>query len=369
MPKFNETRLEIDIKALSMNYQALTLGLQPSTKIMGVVKAFAYGTDSIIVGKKLVELGASYLAVAYIEEGMRFRRRGIQTPILVFYPQLEDLTKLIKYNLIPSVYNFNFLRHLVEKLKQKKVTNFPIHIKMNTGMNRLGFDMDQLPLLKELLTQQEAVKVEALFSHLSAAGNSTEKEFTLAQIAMFKKAKSYFEEHIQQGFLTHLCNTSGSINFPEAEFDMVRTGIGLYGYGNNAKENSMVLPIAELKTVITQLREIPLGASVGYDRKFKATTTTKVATLPLGYADGISRIYGNGNACVLINRQKAYTIGNICMDTLMVDVTHIKDCKEGAEVLVFGKAHTALDFDVHHQSIPYELITCISQRVTREEAN
>lgn len=365
MPKLKETRLEIDIKALSMNYQVLTHKLQPSTKVMGVVKAFAYGTDSIIVGKKLVELGASYLAVAYIEEGMRFRRRGIQTPILVFYPQLEDLTKLIKYNLTPSVYNFNFLKHLIEKLKQKKVRNFPIHLKMNTGMNRLGFDMHQLQDLKHLLTQQDSVKVEALFSHLSSAGNSTEKEFTLNQIACFKEAKDYFEKHIQPNLLTHLCNTSGTINYPEAEFDMVRVGIGLYGYGNNKKEVNSVLPIASLKTVVSQLREIPEGASVGYDRKFKASRPTKVATLPLGYADGIARIYGNGKACVLINGQKAYSIGNICMDTMMVDVTHINNCQEGSEVLVFGKEHTAIDFDVEKQSIPYELITCISQRVTR----
>lgn len=365
MPKVKETRLEIDLKALSMNYQSLTKNLSPSTKVMGVVKAFAYGTDSIIIGKKLVELGVSYLAVAYIEEGMRFRRRGIQSPMLVFYPQLEDLNKLIKYNLIPSVYNFNFLKHLIQKLKQRNVTDFPIHIKVNTGMNRLGFDMHQLDELKELLLHQNSVKVEGLFSHLATAGNPNEREFCLQQIERFKEAKAFFEAHIQPKFFAHLSNTSGTINYPEAAFDMVRTGIGLYGYGNNPKETEMVMPIAELKTVISQLRTIPEGASVGYERKFKAQKTTKVATLPLGYADGITRIYGNGKGNVLINGQKAPIIGNVCMDTLMVDVSHIKDCEEGTEVLVFGKSHTAQDFDVEKQSIPYELITCISQRVPR----
>ncbi|MCH8534253.1 MAG: alanine racemase [Flavobacteriaceae bacterium] len=364
MPKIKETRLEIDLDALAHNFQIIKEQVAPSTQIMGVVKAFAYGTDSIVIGEKLVQLGASHLAVAYIEEGMRFRRRGIKVPILVFYPQLEDLPKLIKYNLIPSVYNFHFLETLQKRLKRRKISNFPIHIKMNTGMNRLGFDLEDLSKIKDNLLSHECVQVTGLFSHFSSAGSEEEDDFTREQINKFSLARSYFKVEISSDFIAHLANSSGILSHPEASYDMVRAGIALYGYGNNPKEQSLLKPVASLKTVIAQLRKIPKGASVGYDRKFKAKQPTQIATLPLGYADGISRIYGNGNAQVIIRGQKAPIVGNVCMDTLMVDVTGI-ECQEGDEVEVFGQQQSALDFDKNKQSIPYELITRISRRVTR----
>lgn len=364
MPKVDETRLEIDLKALAHNYQLLAQKLPEQTQIMGVVKAFAYGTDSITIGKKLVDLGATYLAVAYIEEGMRFRRRGIEVPILVFYPQLEDLPKLLEYNLIPSVYNFHFLKKLKAALVEKSIIHFPIHIKINTGMNRLGFDLKDVDELQNELTSGNHFKLEGVFSHLSSAGMPSEDEFTQEQIDKFTDVVEAFRRNVNPDFKAHLCNSSGILSHPEAAFDMVRAGIALYGYGNNPEEQKDLQIVASLKTRIAQLREIPEGASVGYDRKFKAEKASKIATLPLGYADGISRIYGNQKAEVLIHGQKAPIVGNVCMDTLMVDVTEI-ECQEGDEVLVFGKEHTALDFDKEKQSIPYELITRISQRVTR----
>lgn len=364
MPKIDETRLEIDIKALAHNFHILRSQIPSNTQLMGVVKAFAYGTDSIIIGKKLVELGATHLAVAYIEEGMRFRRRGINVPILVFYPQLEDLPKLLEYNLIPSVYNFHFLAKLQEELRVEQISQFPIHIKINTGMNRLGFDMKDLNTLIKQLSAHQHLHVAGVFSHLSAAGMPSENDFTQQQIDQFAMAVEAFKTKVNPNLVAHLCNSSGILSHPTAAFDMVRAGIALYGYGNNATEQQPLQIVASLKTRIAQLREIPAGASVGYDRKFKATTPKTIATLPLGYADGISRIYGNHKAEVLINQQKAPIVGNVCMDTLMVDVTGIT-CHEGDEVIVFGKEHTALDFDREQQSIPYELITRISQRVTR----
>lgn len=368
MPKLKETRLEIDLEALAHNFRVLTKQVPSQTQIMGVVKAFAYGTDSIIVGKKLIELGATHLAVAYIEEGMRFRRRGIEAPVLIFYPQLEDLPKLLSYNLVPSVYNFHFLKKLKSKLAKEGIVDFPIHIKINTGMNRLGFDMKDVNTLITELNSTNHVKVVGVFSHLSSAGMPSEDEFTKEQIKSFKTAVDAFKKNINPNLVAHLCNSSGILSHPEAAFDMVRAGIALYGYGNNPEEQKNLKIVANLKTRIAQLREIPIGASVGYDRKFKAQKPTKIATLPLGYADGISRIYGNQKAEVLIHGKKAPIVGNVCMDTLMVDVTGI-DCKVGEEVLVFGKAHTALDFDKEKQSIPYELITRISQRVTRVVIN
>jgi alanine racemase len=364
MHKLKETRLEIDLNALRYNFKVLRSHLKPETKIMGVVKAFAYGTDSVIVGKALQDLGVAYLAVAYIEEGVRLRKNGIEVPILIFYPQLEELSQLLEYKLTPSVYSFNFLKSLHQNLKRQGEKDFSIHLKINTGMNRLGFDPHQFEEVKQSLSDRETLKLTGIFSHLAASGMEDEKAFTLEQINRFKFAVKSFEEYAHEHLLTHLCNSSGILNFAEAEMDMVRAGIGLYGYGNNPFEHKKLRPVVSLKTPIAQLRWINKGDSVGYDRKYIATGKRHIATLPLGYADGIARQYGNGNGIVKIKNQKAPIIGNVCMDTLMVDVTGI-DCEVGDDVLIFGKRHSALEFDVNGLSIPYELVTRISQRVSR----
>ncbi len=364
MTKVLETRLEIDFSALEANFNLLKGYLSPSTKLMGVVKAFAYGTDSVLIGKQLVKLGAEHLAVAYIEEGVRLRKAGVKVPILVFYPQLEELKDLIDYHLTPSVYTHRFLEGLCQELSHHREHTLEIHLKINTGLNRLGFELTELDTVIKHLEAEPKIKVAGVFSHLAASGNKNEVEFTKTQIARFEQARAFFKTHLNTSFLSHLCNSSGILNFPEAEYDMVRAGIALYGYGNNPTEHKLLKAVASLKTVIAQLRTIQKGDSVGYERKFRAEKTTKIATLPLGYADGISRMFGNGKACVLINRKKAPIIGNVCMDTLMVDVTGI-DCEEGDEVEVFGKNHTVIDFDIEQQTIPYEVITRISQRVTR----
>ncbi len=364
MEKLQETRLEIDLNALRFNFQVLKSHLKPETKIMGVVKAFAYGTDSVVIGKALQDLGVSYLAVAYIEEGIRLRKSGIDLPVLIFYPQLEELPQLLEYKLTPSVYSFNFLRSLHQNLKTQGVKDFPIHLKINTGMNRLGFDPPQFEEVKQSLSDRETLKLTGIFSHLAAAGMAEERDFTLDQIQRFKTAVTSFEEYAHEHLLTHLCNSSGILNFAEAEMDMVRAGIGLYGYGNNAEEHFKLKPVVSLKTPIAQLRWIKKGESVGYDRKYVAQESRHIATLPLGYADGISRQYGNNNGIVKIKDQTAPIVGNVCMDTLMVDVTGI-DCEVGDDVLIFGRGHSALEFDKNSLSIPYELITRISQRVSR----
>lgn len=364
MSKVLETRLEIDLKALEANFNLLKSYLSPKTKMMGVVKAFAYGTDSVIIGKHLVEVGAEHLAVAYIEEGVRLRKAGVDVPILVFYPQLEEIENLIDYRLTPSVYTHHFLEGLCQELAHHHVDALGVHLKINTGLNRLGFELSELDSVLKHLNSEPKLKVAGVFSHLAASGNKNEIEFTKAQISKFEEARGYFKANLTYAFESHICNSSGILNFPEAEFDMVRAGIALYGYGNNPTEHKMLKAVASLKTVIAQLRTIQKGDSVGYERKFKAENTTKIATLPLGYADGISRIFGNGKARVLINGTKAPIVGNVCMDTLMVDVTGI-DCEEGDEVEVFGKNNTVIDFDIEQQTIPYEVITRISQRVTR----
>lgn len=364
MSKVLETRLEIDLNALEYNFNLLKSYLSPKTKMMGVVKAFAYGTDSVIIGKHLAKIGAEHLAVAYIEEGVRLRKAGVEVPILVFYPQLEEIQNLVNYQFTPSVYTHRFLEGLCQELTHHDVDSLGIHLKINTGLNRLGFELGELDSVLKHLNSEKKIKVAGVFSHLAASGNKDEVEFTKSQIAKFEEARTFFKTHLKYSFESHICNSSGILNFPEAEFDMVRAGIALYGYGNNPTEHKLLKAVASLKTVIAQLRTIQKGDSVGYERKFKAEKTTKVATLPLGYADGISRIFGNGKAHVLVNGKKAPIVGNVCMDTLMVDVTGI-ECEEGDEVEVFGKANTVIDFDTHQQTIPYEVITRISQRVTR----
>ncbi|NEV94485.1 alanine racemase [Psychroflexus sp. YR1-1] len=364
MSKVLETRLEIDLNALEANFKLLKSYLSPGTKMMGVVKAFAYGTDSIIIGKHLVKIGAQHLAVAYIEEGVRLRKAGVEVPILVFYPQLEEIQNLVDYQLTPSVYTHRFLEGLCQELTHHEVDALGVHLKINTGLNRLGFELSELDSILTHLESEKKIKVAGVFSHLAASGNKNEVEFTKSQIAKFEEARGFFKTHLEYSFESHICNSSGILNFPEAEFDMVRAGIALYGYGNNPEEHRLLKAVASLKTVIAQLRTIQKGDSVGYERKFKAEQTTKIATLPLGYADGISRIFGNGKAQVLVNGKKAPIVGNVCMDTLMVDVTGIA-CEEGDEVEVFGKNNTVVDFDLQQQTIPYEVITRISQRVTR----
>ena len=224
-----ETHLEIDLSALRYNFTLIKKRLKPQTKIMGVVKASAYGSDSVIMAKALQDLGVSYLAVAYIEEGVHLRKAGVTCPILIFYPQLEALSHLFKFKLTPSVYSFYFLKGLHQRLKSENLQHFPIHIKINTGMNRLGFDEHQFSEVTKYLDDSETLQLNGIFSHLAAAGMPEEKEFTLSQIKRFKNAVRYFENYTHTDLLTHLCNSSGILNYAEAEMDMVRAGIALYG--------------------------------------------------------------------------------------------------------------------------------------------
>lgn len=331
---------------------------------MAVVKAFGYGSDVVGIAKKLVEEGADYFAVAYTSEGVALRNAGIELPILVLHPQSYNFEELIENCLEPSLYSEFVLKEFIktaEKLKQK---DYPVHIKFNTGLNRLGFSKDETNVVSDLLTGTTSVKAKTFFSHLAASEDWREREFTLKQIHTFKKiALKLFDELGYQPML-HICNTSGIINYPEAAFDMVRTGIGLYGFGNEEGEDQKLKPIGTLKTIISQIHKIDKGDTVGYNRAFTAEGPTKTATLPIGHADGINRQYGNGRAGVIVNGEYAPIIGNVCMDMLMIDITGI-DCEEGDEVIIFGGPQHATKFAAKGNTISYELITGISQRVKR----
>lgn len=365
MPKAQETVLEIDLKALENNYHYLRSKIKPETKFLGVVKAFAYGSDSVAIAKKLQTLGADYLAVAYFSEGELLRNNEVVKPILVLHPQISTFKNLIERCLEPNIYSLKTLKSFINIAESEKQKKYPVHIKFNTGLNRLGFEEKDSPAICSIIAKTEAIKVKSIFSHLAASEDLSEKEFSENQIRKFQQCAEKLSTLLGYRPMLHMLNTSGVLNYPQAQFDMVRSGIGIYGFGNAAEYKEFLHPIATLKSIISQKHIIKKGISIGYNRAFTSNQDMTTATIPIGHADGIGRQYGNKKAFVLINNQKAFIVGNVCMDMVMVDVTDI-ECEEGDEVIVFGKDNTAADFALTSNTISYEIITAISQRVKRK---
>lgn len=364
MSKAQETVLEIDLKALEHNYNFLRSKVAPKTKFLAVVKAFAYGHDAAIIAKKLEALGADYFAVAYSYEGVDLRKSGITKPILVLHPLPANFKEITEYHLEPNLYSKKMVNAFLDFAKQNGLHQYPVHLKFNTGLNRLGLVASDIPFLVEQLKEESAVAVVSLFSHLAASEDKKEQLFTRDQITQFLSIADTLQEQLRIAPLRHILNTSGILNYPEAQLDMVRSGIGLYGYGNDPKIDMQLKPVATLKTIISQINELKAGETVGYNRGFASREHSRTATLPIGHADGIGRQYGNGKAWVHINGAAAPIIGNVCMDMIMVDVTAV-DCKEGDEVILFGKDKGAEAFAQTAQTISYELITGISRRIKR----
>ncbi|MEL6809744.1 MAG: alanine racemase [Bacteroidota bacterium] len=364
MSQFHETVLEIDLNALAHNYQYLASKLKPGTRVMGVVKAFGYGSHTIEVAKELIRLGVDYFAVAYVKEGVALRDAGIETPILVLHPQPKNFPTLIDRCLEPALYSPRIWREFVKAAEAKKQEQYPVHLKFNTGLNRLGFWENDTQWILDRLQETSAVKIKSIFSHLAASEDMSERDFTLGQIDSFKKTSAEMIKKLEYTPFLHQSNTSGILNYPEAHFDLVRTGIGLYGYGNSEAQDRQLIPVVTLKSVISQIHQIEPGESVGYNRAYFAKGYEVTATLPIGHADGISRQLGNENGAVLIKGQKAPIIGNVCMDMLMVNITGI-ECKEGDEVIVIGEEQSAVELAEAMGSISYELLTALSQRVKR----
>ena len=295
MPKVQETVLEIDLSALTHNFNYLKSKLKSETKFLAVVKAFAYGSDAVEIAKHLQKLNVDYFAVAYTKEGVALRDAGITKPILVLHPQPINFKTIIDRCLEPSIYSTKVLKKFIEVAKGMGQTNYPIHIKFNTGLNRLGFLKNDLDQIVSQLESTSSVKAKSIFSHLAASEDINEIDFTKQQIDTFKTIAKEFETKIGYKPWLHLCNTSGTINHPEAHFNMVRCGIGLYGFGNSAEEDANLKPIASLKSVISQIHKVKKNETVGYNRAYKSTVIGRTATIPIGHADGINRIYGNGN--------------------------------------------------------------------------
>lgn len=360
-----ETTLEINLSALKNNVQVLRSKVDKDTLLLAVVKAFAYGSDAVKIAQFLETLGVDYFAVAYISEGVKLREAGIKTPILVLHPQPINFPHILEHNLEPSLYSFNTLNSFWKVAESKHYKNYPVHIKFNTGLNRLGFKEAELEKVIDVLKANKSVAVTSIFSHLAASEDSKERSFTRAQIRQFKSIAEHFEALYGRSVLKHLCNTSGVVNFPEGQFDMVRCGIGIYGYDNMENQKSAFVPVVALKTIISQIHTIEKGQSVGYNRAFITKKTKKIATLPIGHADGIGRQYGNGVGAVRVHGHSVPIVGNVCMDMIMIDVTGV-DCEEGDEVVLFDNHTTAEEFASKGNTISYELLTGISQRVKRK---
>ena len=364
MDKIGETTLEISLSALEHNFNYIKSKLNQETRFLAVVKAFAYGSDMVSVAQKLEALHVDYFAVAYVKEGVLLRDAGIMSPILVLHPQPINFNELIDRCLDPSLYSPRILKDFLAIAKEKNQTDYPVHLKFNTGLNRLGFWENDVDYILEKLNRETAIKIKSVFSHLAASEDENEREFSLTQISTFKKICAELNRKLDYKPLRHMLNTSGILNYSEAQFDMVRSGIGLYGYGNHTDIDKHLKPVATLKTIISQIHKIEPNESVGYNRAYTSDRYSVIATLPLGHADGISRQYGNGKTLVEINGKKAPIIGNVCMDMIMIDVTKI-DCKEGDEVVIFGSKITAETVAKRAQTISYELLTAISQRIKR----
>lgn len=368
MAKAQETILEIDLSALEHNFNHLKSKLDKNTKFLAVVKAFAYGSDAAEIALRLQDLNVDYFAVAFTSEGVALRDAGITKPILVLHPQPVTFKTVIDRCLEPSLYNPKVLNEFWEVAKTQKQKNYPVHIKFNTGLNRLGFWENDVEYIVSKLTNNNTLHVKSIFSHLAASEDLNEREFTKSQISSFNSIAENFTKQIGYKPLLHICNTSGVLNYPEAHLDMVRCGIGLYGFGNSEEENKSLIPITSLKSIVSQIHNIEEGETIGYNRAYKSRGFKKIATIPIGHADGLGRQYGNEKGFVYVKGKKAFIVGNVCMDMIMIDVTNI-ECKEGDEVVIFDKNYTAEELADASGTISYELITSISRRIKRKFLN
>ncbi|WP_372744640.1 alanine racemase [Lutibacter sp.] len=364
MENSHVTTLEIDLNAIDFNLNFFKSKLNKNTKILLVVKAFGYGSDAQKIAAYL-EPKVNYFAVAYTDEGIALRNAGIKKPILVLHPQKSNISKIIEYQLEPTMYSIALLKSLIEIVKTEQLKNVPIHLKFNTGLNRLGFNKTAISEIVSIVKNEENIFVKSIFSHIAASEDLNEREFTLQQINDFKSIADELIPQLKNTPFKHMLNTSGIINYAEeAQFEMVRLGIGLYGFGNDKNETSKLKNALTLKSVISQIHTIEKGESLGYNRSYIAEKTTKTATIPIGHADGISRQFGKGVGFIYVNNQEAPIVGNVCMDVIMVNITGI-DCNEGDEVLIYRDQQHMETIAKRANTIPYELLTAISQRIKR----
>lgn len=363
--KTHLTIMQVNLPALVYNFNYHRNLLRPDTKMVAMVKASSYGLGDVELVNTLVDQGVDYLAVAYTDEGVRLRKRHINTPIIVLGAEAHSFEVMVNHHLEPEIFNFYYLQQLEEVLERHpEIPQFNIHVKVDTGMHRLGFDLQDLPRLIEMVKSNPKLHISSVFSHLAAAEDPAEDAYTRHQIALFGRMTDLLCAAFDYKILRHLLNSAGIIRFPEAQFDMVRLGIQLYGCSEIPEMAMKLHNVVTLKTVITQIKNIPAGETIGYNRTWKLQRDTQVAIIPIGYADGYPRELCNGRGKVLVQGQKVPIIGKICMDMCMLDITGLR-VHEGDEVVVYGEGNTVSEMAEAAGLISYELMTRISQRVPR----
>lgn len=362
--KVHGTVMEIDLSCVVHNLNYFKSRLKPGVKLMVMVKAFAYGSGSEEVANLLQYHQVDYLGVAYADEGIELRKNRISLPIMVMNPSEESFPALLEYNLEPEIYSLKILRAFVRFLGRRSCK---IHIKFDTGMHRLGFEENDMRELINILKAHPGITIATVFSHLAGSDEAEHDDFSREQVAIFNKRYTELTTALQQRPARHVLNSPGILRFPDFQFEMVRLGIGLYGVDptelTNQKKTDLQ-PVATLKTVISQLRKVPAGQSIGYGRKGRATQDMMVATIAIGYADGFSRAFSRGVGIVLVNGKRVPVVGNVCMDMTMIDVTGI-EANEGDEVIIFGKDLPIAEVAERIKTIPYEILTSTSERVKR----
>ena len=363
--KVHETILEVNLNALVDNLNHYRSFLKPETKMVCMIKADAYGAGAIEVAKTLQDHRVDYLAVAVADEGVTLRKAGITANIMIMNPEMTAFKTMFDYDLEPEVYSFRLLDALIKAARKEGITGWPVHIKLDTGMHRLGFDPEKdIDELISRLKHQQAVIPRSVFSHFVGSDSDDFDDFSARQFALFDKASQTLQAAFSHKILRHMDNSAGIEHFPERQMDMCRLGIGLYGVNPYASLHASLKCVSTLKTTILQLRQVPAGETVGYSRKGKIEHDSVIAAIPIGYADGLNRHLGNRHGYCLVNGQKAEYVGNICMDVAMIDVTGI-DCQEGDMVEIFGEHLPVTALSDTLETIPYEVLTGVSNRVKR----
>lgn len=367
--KVHQTVLSIDLSAIKHNLNVYRAKLKPNVKVMAMVKAFSYGSGSVEIANQLQYHGVDYLTVAYTDEGVELRKAGVSLPIMVMSPDKNSFNRMIAWKLEPEIYNFSSLNTFLRIAKTLQVEDYPIHIKLDTGMHRLGFEEEDIEELTSIITDSPYVYVASIFSHLAASEDPSQDNFTEYQAQMFEQMSNLLTSKLDYSPLRHICNSAAISRHPELHYNMVRLGIGLYGVDSGSVIQQELQHIGTLKTTIAQIKHIDKEETVGYGRKATATRDMRIATVSIGYADGYPRALGSGNAYMLVHGKQAPIVGVVCMDMCMIDITDIPEAKEGDEVLVFGADIPVTKLAQQAGTIPYEIMTGISQRVKRVYQN
>jgi alanine racemase len=363
--KVHQTVLEINLNAIAHNLKEYQKQLQPSTKVMAMVKAFAYGSGGAEIAGILQYHKVDYLGVAYTDEGVELRKAGITLPIMVMNPEESTFESIIENNLEPEIYSFELFHAFDSFLKREGLQQYPVHIEIETGMNRLGFATRDMGKLADELLSTTSFKVQSVFSHLAASEETVQDSFTIEQFQKFEKASKQLQDKLGYPVIRHIANSAATIRHPQLQMDMVRLGIGLYGVDNTNSNKLNLQTVATLKSTIAQIKHLKAGESVSYNRKGIVARDSIIATIRIGYADGYPRRLGNGIGKIWIKGIPVAVIGTVCMDMIMVDVTGIPVVHEGDEVIIFGKVLPVQHVADWAETIPYEIMTGISQRVKR----